>query len=136
MVDFEVPPARTRSEAPLPAIDRALTAQFVVAWAGESGEERRLGWWRSDIVSRDGGQDLFERLLPSIWEGALFQTVRAATHGKGRRDARRAHDPDMLVTLFRFGVELDERIDERLHDLGQPVGTGRSRPPRATRSVL
>lgn len=118
MFDFEAPPARAaRTEIPLAAIDRALTAQFAVAWAGEGGEEPRLRWWRSDIVSRFGGQDLFRRLLPSTWEWALFQAVREAARRKDAEMRGRAHDPDALVTLFRFGAELDERIDERLQDL-------------------
>ena len=40
-------------------IDATLTAQLAVAWAGEGGEETRLGWWRSDMVSEYGGEYLF-----------------------------------------------------------------------------
>ena len=32
-------------------IDAILTAQLAVAWAGEGGEEPRLKWWRTDLVS-------------------------------------------------------------------------------------
>jgi AcrR family transcriptional regulator len=118
MFDFEAPPTRAaRAEVPSAAIDRTLTAQFAVAWAGEGGEEPRLRWWRSDIVSRYGGEDLFRRLLPNTWEWALLQAVREAARRKDAEMRSRAHDPDTLVTLFRFGAELDERIDERLQDL-------------------
>ena len=46
-------------------VDALLSAQIIVAWAGEGhvGDERRLGWWRSDLVSEFGGLDLFQRLL-------------------------------------------------------------------------
>jgi hypothetical protein len=50
------PPAPTqRVPLPLSDLDAALTAQFAVAWAGETGEEPRLGWWRTDLVSEFGG---------------------------------------------------------------------------------
>ena len=60
---------RCSSDGPLPtsALDGALTAQLAVAWAGEKGEEPRLGWWRSDLASELGGEDLFRRLLPHTW---------------------------------------------------------------------
>ena len=41
-------------------IDLILTAQLAVAWAGEKGEDRRLGWWQTDLVSESGGNDLFK----------------------------------------------------------------------------
>ena len=34
-----------------PTLDRILTAQILVGWAGEKGEEPRLGWWRTDLIS-------------------------------------------------------------------------------------
>ncbi|MCG8417038.1 MAG: BREX-6 system BrxE protein [Proteobacteria bacterium] len=104
---------------PIPAshLDGALSAQLIVAWAGEGGEEPRLGWWRSDLCSEFGGEDLFKRLLPNTWQWAVLQGARQAAM---RRDAElrsRTHDPDRLVSLFNFGVELDERIEERLLEL-------------------
>ena len=58
--------ATSRQQGPIPMseIDRLLTVQIAVAWAGESGEKPRLRWWKSDLVSEFGGQDLFKRLLP------------------------------------------------------------------------
>lgn len=98
-------------------IDLALTAQIVVAWAGESGEDKRLGWWRSDLVSEFGGEDLFRRLLPSTWRWAVLQGAREAAR---RRDAElrgKHHDPDRILSLFNFGFKVDERIEEHLLDL-------------------
>ena len=98
-------------------IDFILTAQLAVAWAGEAGEEKRLGWWRSDLVSEFGGEDLFQRLLPHTWKWAVLQAAREAAR---RRDAEvrgQHHDPDEIVSLFCLGFEVDERIDERLQDL-------------------
>ena len=83
---FEVenlPPVHERAVIPMSDIDRALTSQLVVAWAGETGEEHRLGWWRSDLVSEYGGVDLFRRLLPSTWRWAVLQGAREAARRTG-----------------------------------------------------
>jgi hypothetical protein len=118
MFEFEASPTRTpRSPIPMSEIDRALTAQLVVAWAGETGEEKRLGWWRSDLVSEFGGLDLFRRLLPATAEWAVLQGAREAARRKDAEQRRKDHDPDRILSLFSFGFELDERIDERLQDL-------------------
>lgn len=95
-------------------LDLALTAQIVVAWAGESGEEPRLGWWQTDLVSEFGGEDLLQRLLPRTWPWAMLQAVREAARRKDEELRAKASDPDQLVTLYRFGFELDEQIEERL----------------------
>lgn len=98
-------------------LDYLLTAQIAVAWAGEGGEEPRLGWWDSDLTSEFGGADLFKRLLPRTWRWAVLQGAREAAR---RRDARlraRDHDPDRIVSLFRLGHDVDERLAERLLDL-------------------
>lgn len=105
--------------APVPTstLDHILTAQLAVAWAGESGEEPRLGWWRTDLVSEFGGEDLFRRLLPATWRWAVLQGAREAAR---RHDAQRRgqeHDADRLVSLFHLGPELDDQLDERLQDL-------------------
>ena len=98
-------------------IDSALTAQFLVAWAGETGEEKRLGWWRSDLVSQFGGKDLFKRLLPGTWEWAVLQGAREAARRKDAELRRQDHNPDRVLSLFSVGFEMDERIEERLQDL-------------------
>jgi hypothetical protein len=95
-------------------LDLALTAQIAVAWAGEGGEEPRLSWWQTDLVSEFGGEDLLKRLLPRTWPWAMLQAVREAARRKDEELRGKASDPDQLVTLYRFGFELDEQIDERL----------------------
>ncbi len=102
---------------PAPTLDFILTAQFVVAWAGETGEEPRLGWWRSDLVSEYGGVDLFRRLLPDTWQWAILQAVREAARRHDAKLRRREHDPDRIYSLYNLGFELDELLDERLADL-------------------
>jgi hypothetical protein len=102
---------------PISDIDVALTSQFVVAWAGEAGEERRLGWWRSDLVSEYGGEDLFRRLLPRTWRWAALQSAREAARRKDAELRHQDHDPDRIMSLFSLGFELDERVEERLQNL-------------------
>ena len=118
MFDVESAPARSHRE-PIPTsdIDMALTSQLVVAWAGEAGEERRLGWWRSDLASEYGGEDLFRRLLPSTWRWASLQGAREAARRVDAELRQRDYEPDRIVSLFSLGFELDERIEERLADL-------------------
>src|SRR5688572_15258501 len=83
MFEPDTSPRRlSRVAIPTSEIDHALTAQLLVGWAGESGEEKRLGWWRSDLVSPFGGMDLFRRLLPSTWEWAVLQGAREAARRK------------------------------------------------------
>jgi hypothetical protein len=73
-----------------------------------------LGWWQTDLVSEFGGEDLLKRLLPRTWPWAMLQTVREAARRKDEELRAKASDPDQLVTLYRFGFELDEQIEERL----------------------
>lgn len=101
------------------ALDAALEAQFIVAWVGElgEGENRRLGWWKTQLGDEYAGIDLFRRLLPNTWEWAVLEAAREAAR---REDARRredTHDADAMLSLFSLGFELDERIEERLDDL-------------------
>ncbi len=95
-------------------LDLTLTAQIAVAWAGEGGEVPRLRWWQTDLVSEYGGEDLLKRLLPRTWPWAVLQAVRQAARRKDEELRGNASDPDQLVTLYRFGFELDEQIEERL----------------------
>lgn len=106
-----------RSRVSIADLDYALTVQLAVAWAGEGGEDARLGWWRSDLVSEYGGEDLFQRVLPATWRWGVLQAAREAAR---RRDAdlrAQAHDPDGVVSLFYLGFADDERVEERLQDL-------------------
>ena len=116
---------RNSNRAPLPtsAIDFILTAQIAVGWAGEGGEEARLGWWRSDLVSEYGGEDLFKRLLPNTWQWAVLQAVREAARRHDAALRAKDHNPDRLLSLFSLGFELDERVEERLQDLKRSSDT-------------
>lgn len=102
---------------PLSEIDLLLTAQLAIGWAGERGEDRRLGWWRTDLVSEFGGRDLFARLLPHSWEWAVFQSVREAARRRDEELRKQDHDSDRIISLFNINFEVDERADERLADL-------------------
>jgi hypothetical protein len=98
------------------ALDHILTAQLAVAWAGEGGEAPRLGWWKTFMVHEDGGLALFEEIAPATHRWVVFQGAREAARRADAALRARDHDPDRLYTLFRFGFELDERLDERLLD--------------------
>jgi AcrR family transcriptional regulator len=112
-----VPTASERAPIPMSDVDTALTSQLLVAWAGETGEERGLGWWRSDLVSEYGGEDLFRRLLPGTWRWAVLQGAREAARRMDAELRRKDHNPDRIVSLFSLGFDLDERIEERFQDL-------------------
>lgn len=102
---------------PQSEIDFALTIQLAVAWAGEAGSTPRLGWWRSELVSEFGGEDLFRRLLPATWQWGMFEAAREAalrTEGALRRVDP---EPDRIVSLYCLGTATDERINQRLIDL-------------------
>jgi hypothetical protein len=106
-----------RIEIPTSVLDQLLTAQFAIAWAGEGGEESRLGWWRTDLQSEFGGEDLFRRLLPHTWEWAIFQSLREAARRRDSEIRAEAHDAEEIVSLFYLGFDVDERVDDRLADL-------------------
>jgi hypothetical protein len=102
---------------PHAVLDAVLTAQLAIAWAGENGTEPRLKWWRTDLVSEFGGEDLLQRLLPHTWRWAVLQGAREAAQ---RRDSElRAQDanPDRVISLFRLGFAIDEQVEGRLADL-------------------
>lgn len=98
------------------SLDYVLTAQLAVAWAGEGGEEPRLGWWKTFMVHEDGGLALFADLTPATHRWVVFQGAREAARRADAAMRAGDHDPDRLYTLFRFGFEIDERLDERLLD--------------------
>ena len=104
-------------------LDSILSAQIVVAWAGESGEEKRLGWWPTDFCSEFGGEDLFRQMLPHSWAWATLQSVREAARRADARLRSDVHDEDVVLSLFNLGFSLNERLEERLQSLkrtGQP----------------
>lgn len=110
--------SRRGGKAPTSAsIDAVLSAQLAVAWAGEAGEQPRLKWWRTDLASEFGGEDLFRRLMPHTWQWAILEGAREAARLQDAALREKADDADRLFTLFRLGFETDERLDERLADL-------------------
>jgi hypothetical protein len=99
-------------------IDSLLSAQLIVAWAGEKGgaddpSSQRLGWWHTNIVGEGAEYDLKE-LLPNTWRWAMLQAVRHAAKIHDSAVRAKDHDPDRLMTLFSLGFEIDEKVDERL----------------------
>lgn len=108
--------APSRTLLPDSALDALLTAQIAVAWAGEGGDPARLRWWRTFMVHEDGGLALFADLTPGTHRWAVFQGAREAARRVDAAMRARDADADRLYTLFRFGYEIDERLDERLLD--------------------
>ncbi len=103
---------------PIPDLDAVLTLQLAVAWAGErSAEPERLGWWNTDLASEFGGEDLFRRMFPETAVWAALQSAREAARRVDAWGRARDADPDRLYTLFRFGFEIDEQLDDRLQQL-------------------
>jgi hypothetical protein len=105
-----------RAALPDQDLDQILSLQLALAWAGEAagGESRRLGWWRTDLIDEEGGGDLWGRLLPRTRRWAGLDAARRAarlTDEKLRKPLARS---DAMRTLFHFGFELDEALDERL----------------------
>lgn len=97
-------------------IDHILTAQILIAWAGEGGEEPRLNWWRTDLISEFGGEDLYQRLLPNTWQWATLQSAREAARRTDADIRKRDHNPDRILSLYALGFNLDERVEERFND--------------------
>ena len=82
MFEIDSSPRRAaRAPIPVSEIDTALTAQFLVAWAGETGEEKRLGWWRSDLVSQ------FGRSFGVLLRPQLNGVLQGAREAARRKDA-------------------------------------------------
>lgn len=99
-------------------LDRILALQLAVAWAGEAQTEPpRLGWWSTSLCDELGGEDLFRRLTPRTWRWAVLEAARSAARKVDAAARAEAADADDLVSLFRLGFELDERLDDRLAEL-------------------
>ncbi len=115
-------------------LDEILAVQLLLAWAGESpgGGEKRLGWWRCDLVDEEAGGDLWRRLLPRTKAWAGLDAARRAARlvdEKARKDHARR---DEMLTLFHFGFELDEALDERLAELKLDAASPGERFPLLT----
>lgn len=98
-------------------LDLAISAQFAIAWAGENGEDPRLGWWKTDLSSEFGGEDLYQRLLPATWRWAVFQSLREVARRIDHQRRSEGHDADGVISLFSLGFEIDERIEDRITEL-------------------
>jgi hypothetical protein len=116
MTALEMTPPAARPSSTT-SLDAVLTAQLAVAWAGETGEAPRLKWWRTDLVSEFGGEDLFRRLMPHTWRWAVLEGAREAARRRDVELRAKDADPDRILTLFRLGFAMDERLNERLADL-------------------
>jgi hypothetical protein len=105
-------------------LDEILGIQLALAWAGESpgGEHPRLGWWKTDLIDADAGGDLWKRLLPRTHRWAGLDAARRAARLTDERLRKANARADDMLTLFHFGFELDEALDERLahHRLEAP----------------
>ena len=94
-------------------IDSLLSAQLIVAWAGEKGDaddpaSQRLGWWQTNLVGEGAEYDLKE-LLPNTWRWAMLQGVRHAAIIHDASVRSKDHDPDRLLTLYSLGFEIDKK---------------------------
>ena len=118
---------------PIPnsTLDAVLSLQLTVAWAGEADTDpARLGWWRTAMVDEYGGADLMKRLAPQTWRWAALQAVREAARRADAAGRAKSANPDAIVSLFRFGSEIDERLDERLIELKHLDANPRRALPR------
>ncbi|MFN6107048.1 MAG: BREX-6 system BrxE protein, partial [Planctomycetaceae bacterium] len=104
---------------PTSVVDLLLTAQVAIAWAGESGDEKRLGWWKANLTNEFGGHDLFQRMFPHTWEWAVLQAVREVARRNDAELRGRDHDPDRVVSLYSVSFEVDERAEERFLHLNR-----------------
>ena len=97
------------------ALDAILALQLTVGWAGETAAEpRRLGWWNTDLTDKMAGGDLFARLLPRTATWAGLELARQAALRADRAAREKLAHPDRACTLYHFGFELDEAIQDRL----------------------
>ncbi len=101
-------------------LDHILKLQLAIAWAGESNADQpRLGWWRTAMCDEYGGEDLLRRLTPRTWQWATLEACRAAAKRVDEAARSTADDADHLLSLYRLGFAIDERLDERLLELKQ-----------------
>lgn len=99
-------------------LDKILTIQLLVAWAGEGrSEPKRLGWWDTDLVDEAGGGDLLARLAPRTHVWASLELVREAARRVDAKARCKHGDPDKLRSLFFLGFDLDEKVADRLSEL-------------------
>ena len=94
---------------PNSTLDAILTLQLAVAWAGEADTDPpRLGWWRTAMNDPDAGEDLMKRLAPQTWRWAVLQAVREAARRADAAKRDNSANPDEIISLCRFGPEIDD----------------------------
>lgn len=132
MVALEVEEPQVRLVEP-DVLDEILSLQLLVAWAGEGKTDPpRLGWWRTSVVDEFGGEDLFARLMPRTWKWAVLEAARIAARVSDAEARSHAADGDRLISLFHFGFELDEQLDDRLAELKRSERDPTEALPRLT----
>jgi hypothetical protein len=102
---------------PNSTLDAVLAIQLTVAWAGESKQAGRLGWWQTDLMDARAGGDLLRRLLPRTHAWAAFEGAREAARRTEQEALAKLADRDRLRTLFFLGFDPDERLAERIAEL-------------------
>jgi hypothetical protein len=113
-------------------LDTLLTLQLATAWAGErSGDEPRLGWWATDMVSEFGGHALFARLTPRTAQWAALEVAREAARRTDAAARAKDANPDRLRSLFSLGFAVDEQLADRLALPQALRRAARGQPPRA-----
>jgi hypothetical protein len=116
---FSPPPAAPTRRPSVSDLNAVLALQLSVAWVGERSDPDapRLGWWRSDLASEFGGEDLFLQLLPNTAPWAVLQAVREVARRADATKRAQLHNPDQVISIFHLGFSRDERLDERLQEL-------------------
>jgi hypothetical protein len=94
-------------------LDAVLAVQVIVGWAGETSKPERLGWWKTDLIDRNAGGDLMERLLPRTHAWASLEAAREAARRTDAKARVRMGEPDKLRTLFFLGFATDEALSDR-----------------------
>ncbi len=87
-------------------IDSLLSAQLIVAWAGEKGDpeepaSQRLGWWQTNLVG-EGAEYEFKDLLPNTWRWGMLQAVRHAAKIHDASVRAKDHDPIACLRCTRL----------------------------------
>ena len=96
-------------------LDKILAMQFTIAWAGEGlSDPRRLDWWKTDLIDEDGGGDLLKRLCPQTHQWVSLEAARKAAIQVDRQKHTAMAQPDQLRSLFFWGFEVDEKLQERI----------------------
>src|SRR4051812_32057643 len=97
----------TTHRLPPALLDEILALQLSVAWAGEAaGDPPRLGWWKTDLLDREGGGDLFARLAPRTARWAALALLRAAARKIDELAREKVGRGESVWTPFHFGFDI------------------------------